>query len=199
MEAAEGLTGAVSLTRRQATATALAAVPAALAAPGTARAAGRRPRTLYLAGDSTAAQKYAEEAPETGWGTALPFFLREGVRVAGHAVNGRSSKSFADEGRLAAILSVIRPHDVLLVQFAHNDGKAADPARTSTGPPPSRTTRTSTRRARSPWRGRPPGSCCAPVRSRRTTSSGCTRRFPRPGSPGRLRPRKRGEPHSAYL
>ncbi|MEV4944891.1 rhamnogalacturonan acetylesterase [Streptomyces sp. NPDC053755] len=86
-------------------------------------------RTLYIAGDSTAAQKYADAAPETGWGTALPFFLHRGVTVANHAINGRSTKSFLDEGRLAAILEAIRPGDVLLVQFGHNDQKAADPTR----------------------------------------------------------------------
>ncbi|WNM34322.1 rhamnogalacturonan acetylesterase [Streptomyces sp. Li-HN-5-11] len=118
----------MSLTRRQVTTAALAAVPLALAATGPARAA-RRGTTLYIAGDSTAAQKYADEAPETGWGMALPFFLRKGIDVANHAMNGRSSKSFVDEGRLAAILSLIRPGDLLIVQFAHNDEKSADPTR----------------------------------------------------------------------
>ena len=87
-------------------------------------------RTLYIAGDSTAAQKYADAAPETGWGMALPFFLRKDpVAVSNHAVNGRSSKSFVDEGRLDVILAAIRPGDFLLVQFAHNDEKAEDPTR----------------------------------------------------------------------
>jgi lysophospholipase L1-like esterase len=44
-------------------------------------------------------------------------------------VNGRSSKSFVDEGRLDVILGAIRPGDLLLVQFGHNDSKTADPAR----------------------------------------------------------------------
>ncbi|CAM5346436.1 putative rhamnogalacturonan acetylesterase YesY [Streptomyces alboniger] len=92
-------------------------------------AAGPGRRTLYLAGDSTAAQKYASAAPETGWGMALPFFLRHALPVANHAVNGRSSKSFADEGRLTAILDVIAPGDLLLIQFGHNDEKREDPAR----------------------------------------------------------------------
>lgn len=112
----------MSLSRRQVTLAALAAVPL--------RGAGvRRNRTLYIAGDSTAAQKYSTEAPETGWGMALPFFLRKDRPVADHAVNGRSSKSFVDEGRLDVILAAIRPGDVLLVQFAHNDEKSADPTR----------------------------------------------------------------------
>ncbi|MFZ3556681.1 rhamnogalacturonan acetylesterase [Streptomyces sp. BH055] len=121
----------MSTTRRTALA-AFAALPlaAALAAPAQAATARRDDRrTLFIAGDSTAAQKYLDAKPETGWGTALPFFLSDRVRVANHAVNGRSSKSFADEGRLDAILTAIRPGDLLLVQFAHNDEKSADPAR----------------------------------------------------------------------
>ncbi|MEU1043507.1 rhamnogalacturonan acetylesterase [Streptomyces sp. NPDC005551] len=124
----------MSLTRRQATAAALAAVPLAAAAAAPASAApsspgSRRKRTLHIAGDSTAAQKYADAAPETGWGMALPFFLHKDLDVANHAVNGRSSKSFIDEGRLDAVLAAIRPGDLLLVQFGHNDEKSADPTR----------------------------------------------------------------------
>ncbi|MEU1404743.1 rhamnogalacturonan acetylesterase [Streptomyces sp. NPDC005728] len=112
----------MALTRRQVTSAALAAVPLVGRSP-------KEHRTVYIAGDSTAAQKYADAAPETGWGMALSFFLRKEVKVANHAVNGRSSKSFVDEGRLDAILSVIRPGDFLIVQFAHNDEKSTDPTR----------------------------------------------------------------------
>ncbi|MDW8807295.1 rhamnogalacturonan acetylesterase [Streptomyces scabiei] len=125
----------MSLSRRQVTTAALAAVPLAasatpaLATPATAAAGYRRARTLYIAGDSTAAQKYTDAAPETGWGMALPFFLSSGLSVANHAQNGRSSKSFIDEGRLDALLRVIRRDDILLIQFGHNDAKVADPAR----------------------------------------------------------------------
>ncbi|MEV2217654.1 rhamnogalacturonan acetylesterase [Streptomyces sp. NPDC050997] len=121
----------MSLTRRQVTSAALAAVPLAFAPQGAAQASAssKRPRTLYIAGDSTAAQKYADAAPETGWGMALPFFLRQDRPVANHAVNGRSSKSFIDEGRLDVVLGAIRPGDFLIVQFAHNDEKADDPTR----------------------------------------------------------------------
>ena len=119
----------MSLTRRQVTVAALGAVPLATGVTGTAHASPRRTRTLYIAGDSTAAQKYADAAPETGWGMALPFFLHKDLPVANHAVNGRSSKSFVDEGRLDAVLGVIRPGDFLLIQFGHNDEKTADPAR----------------------------------------------------------------------
>ncbi|MGK5696075.1 rhamnogalacturonan acetylesterase [Streptomyces sp. URMC 128] len=119
----------MSLSRRQVAVAAVASVPLALSVTGTAQAGDRRTRTLYIAGDSTAAQKYANAAPETGWGMALPFFLRKELVVANRAVNGRSSKSFVDEGRLEAILSAIRPGDFLLIQFGHNDEKAEDPTR----------------------------------------------------------------------
>ncbi|MFE3603277.1 rhamnogalacturonan acetylesterase [Streptomyces sp. NPDC059142] len=104
-----------------------AAAPSTAGAPGTPRPA--RARTLYLAGDSTAADKYRAAAPESGWGTALPFFLGKHLTVANHAVNGRSSKSFLDEGRLTPILGALRPGDLLLVQFGHNDEKDTDPTR----------------------------------------------------------------------
>ncbi|MEU0842081.1 rhamnogalacturonan acetylesterase [Streptomyces sp. NPDC005962] len=119
----------MSLTRRHAAAS-LAALPLTLAAATTAAATPRRRTTVYLAGDSTAAPKSPTAAPETGWGMALPFFLADGrFTVANHAVNGRSSKSFYDEGRLAPILAALRPGDLLLVQFGHNDEKTEDPAR----------------------------------------------------------------------
>ncbi|TXS44490.1 rhamnogalacturonan acetylesterase [Streptomyces sp. t39] len=124
----------MTASRRQVVAAAAGLVLAPAAAGQAAHAAtngpgGRRARTLFIAGDSTAAQKYADAAPETGWGMALPFFLHRELRVANHAANGRSSKSFADEGRLAAVLEEIRPGDLLLVQFGHNDQKAEDPSR----------------------------------------------------------------------
>ncbi|NGO75685.1 rhamnogalacturonan acetylesterase [Streptomyces sp. YC504] len=125
----------MSLTRRQIGAAGVLAAATVAAGAGTATAAfaaggGRHPgRTLFIAGDSTAAQKYADAAPETGWGMALPFFLGRGLTVANHAVNGRSSKSFLDEGRLDAILRVIAPGDLLLIQFGHNDSKSTDPTR----------------------------------------------------------------------
>ncbi|MCY0925349.1 rhamnogalacturonan acetylesterase [Streptomyces sp. H27-H1] len=124
----------MSLTRRRLTTAALAAMPLPFVNPAPSSAASatnrdRRTRTLYIAGDSTASQKCAAAAPETGWGMALPFFLHNTLKIANHAVNGRSSKSFIDEGRLTALLGLIRPGDLLLVQFGHNDEKSADPAR----------------------------------------------------------------------
>ena len=86
--------------------------------------------TLHLIGDSTMADKPKEPAnPETGGGQALPALLKpEAGRVVTYAMNGRSTKSFIDEGRWAAVVAALRPGDFVIIQFAHNDEKADKPA-----------------------------------------------------------------------
>ncbi|GIF25328.1 pectinesterase [Actinoplanes tereljensis] len=93
-----------------------------------AQAHGRR-RTVFVAGDSTAATYATADVPRAGWGQALPAFLRPEVAVQNGALSGASSKSFADLGRLDLILDAIKPGDTLLVSFGHNDEKVEDPAR----------------------------------------------------------------------
>jgi lysophospholipase L1-like esterase len=107
---------------RHALALALLAVPA--------RPPAARP-TLYLVGDSTMADKVdAAGNPEHGWGQALPRFVdTTRLAVRNHAANGRSTRRFLDEGRWDAVMTRVRPGDYVLVQFAHNDGHAPDPAR----------------------------------------------------------------------
>lgn len=87
-------------------------------------------QTIYIAGDSTAAIKEPETRPETGWGECLQdFFDTTKVKVVDTAKNGRSTKSFIAENRLAAIDQTIQPDDYLLIQFGHNDQKLEDPER----------------------------------------------------------------------
>ena len=84
--------------------------------------AGTRQTTIFIIGDSTAANKSKPETnPERGWGMAFQGFFGPKVRVDNHAVNGRSSKSFIDEGRWDKVLSRIKPGDYVLIQFGHND------------------------------------------------------------------------------
>lgn len=97
--------------------------------PGGAHDRAGRRTTIFVAGDSTAATYAVADAPRAGWGQALPVFLQPKIRVVNEALSGASSKSFVDLGRLDRILAAIRPGDVLLVSFGHNDGKTADPAR----------------------------------------------------------------------
>lgn len=85
--------------------------------------------TLHLIGDSTMAPKAAEKRPETGWGEGLGAHFVEDVKVNNTAVNGRSSKSFIDEGRWQKVLDALEPEDYVFIQFGHNDQKYKSPDR----------------------------------------------------------------------
>lgn len=95
------------------------AVPAAIVFCLAAHA-GAAP-VVYLAGDSTVMTNGPGSAPQQGWGGRIRDLFTSGVSFSNRAVGGRSSKSFIDEGRLGAILTVIHPGDYLLIQFGHND------------------------------------------------------------------------------
>ena len=79
--------------------------------------------TIFIAGDSTAAKKMPDKRPETGWGEKFHHFFETSVLIENRAVNGRSTKSFINEGLLADINNDIRPGDYLFIQFGHNDQK----------------------------------------------------------------------------
>jgi lysophospholipase L1-like esterase len=85
--------------------------------------------TIYIAGDSTAAMKLPEKRPETGWGEAFQAYFKENIKIENRAINGRSTKSFINEGHLAKIENSIQPGDYLIIQFGHNDQKIEDPER----------------------------------------------------------------------
>ena len=86
--------------------------------------------TIYLIGDSTMAnKKNPEENPEHGWGQVLPEFFNDKISIDNRAVNGRSTKSFIDEGRWDSILKTLKKDDYVFIQFGHNDQKVKDPKR----------------------------------------------------------------------
>jgi lysophospholipase L1-like esterase len=74
---------------------------------------------IVLVGDSTVAEA-------GGWGPGLRAAFGSGIEVVNFALNGRSSKSFLNEGAWALALAA-KPHFVL-IQFGHNDvpGKGPD-------------------------------------------------------------------------
>jgi lysophospholipase L1-like esterase len=86
---------------------------------------------VFLIGDSTMADKPGTPAenPERGWGQLLPVFFTEKAAIHNHAVNGRSTRSFIDEGRWEAVLAELQSGDYVFIQFGHNDQKELDPAR----------------------------------------------------------------------
>lgn len=80
--------------------------------------------TIFMIGDSTMADKVLTgDNPERGWGQMLPDYLTQKIRVDNHAQNGRSSKSFIDEGRWEKVLSLMKKGDYVFIQFGHNDEK----------------------------------------------------------------------------
>lgn len=88
-----------------------------------------RPVHVFMIGDSTMADKPLEDNPERGWGQLFSEYFDKDVLVFNHAVNGRSSKSFIDEGRWQVVLDSLDAGDVLFIQFGHNDEKDYDSTR----------------------------------------------------------------------
>ena len=92
--------------------------------------APRDPRlpTLYLVGDSTV--KSGGMKGMVGWGERIaPWFDPAKINVVNAAIGGRSSRTYFTEGRWDRVRDALKPGDVVLVQFGHNDGgRIGDPA-----------------------------------------------------------------------
>ncbi|KAJ9162059.1 Carbohydrate esterase family 12 protein [Coniochaeta hoffmannii] len=73
--------------------------------------------TVYLAGDSTMAKL---SAPTDGWGQYLSAYLT--IPVINKAIAGRSARSYTNEGRFTEIASLLKPDDIVVIEFGHNDG-----------------------------------------------------------------------------
>lgn len=83
---------------------------------------------LYIMGDSTvtdqpAQMPYAPGATYAGWGQMLPVWLGKQYCVSNHAHSGLSTETFRDRGHYNLMLRLLRPNDVVLIQFGHNDQK----------------------------------------------------------------------------
>ncbi len=83
-----------------------------------------KPVTIFMIGDSTMANKpLAGDNQERGWGQMLSGFFTDDVRISNHALNGRSTLSFINEGHWQEVLDAITPGDYVFIQFGHNDEK----------------------------------------------------------------------------
>lgn len=90
--------------------------------------------TIFTIGDSTMANKPLEGGnPERGWGQMLSRYFSEEIVIDNHAVNGRSSKSFIDEGRWDKVLVKLKAGDYVFIQFGHNDEKRDEKRHTNPG------------------------------------------------------------------
>ncbi|MGM9548328.1 MAG: rhamnogalacturonan acetylesterase [Faecousia sp.] len=84
--------------------------------------------TIFYIGDSTVQFNKIDTYPQTGMSQVLELYTAEHVRVISRGKNGRSTKSFLDEGRFEPVRREMTEGDFLFIQFGHNDEKA-DPAR----------------------------------------------------------------------
>lgn len=79
-----------------------------------------QPVKIVLIGDSTVNDG-------GGWGPGFRAHFSKAVEIVNLARNGRSSKSFRDEGLWGP--AVAAKPDYILIQFGHNDGPGKGPAR----------------------------------------------------------------------
>jgi lysophospholipase L1-like esterase len=76
---------------------------------------------IFIAGDSTAANKEVKAYPETGWGMPFAYFFDSTVAVDNRAKNGRSTRTFISEGLWQKLINNVHEGDYVFIQFGHND------------------------------------------------------------------------------
>jgi len=112
-----GQAGAISV---RAQSEGLAGAEAAL---GSSVALNPKLPTLFIVGDSTAANNGDPNA--VGWGVPFAaYFDPTRINIANRARGGRSSRTFITEGLWEGVLGEIKPGDIVLLQMGHNDGSA---------------------------------------------------------------------------
>jgi lysophospholipase L1-like esterase len=107
--------------------------PTAHARPALPEPANPKLPSLILVGDSTVRNGRGDGGQgQWGWGEPLASFFDTGkINVVNRAIGGRSSKSYISEGEWDRTLAFIKPGDIVLFQWGHNDGgKPDEPTRT---------------------------------------------------------------------
>ncbi len=79
---------------------------------------------VFYIGDSTVQLNKIDTYPQTGMSQVLHLYLADHVQVLPYGKNGRSTKSFLDEGRFLPVQQAMGQGDFLLIQFGHNDEKS---------------------------------------------------------------------------
>lgn len=89
--------------------------------PGYSRKKGRP--VVFIIGDSTVKNGRGDGSNQQwGWGSFFwQFFDTTKVSIENHALGGRSSRTFIDEGLWDGVIKAVRPGDYVFVQFGHND------------------------------------------------------------------------------
>jgi lysophospholipase L1-like esterase len=77
--------------------------------------------TVWLIGDSTMSIKEVRAYPETGWGMPFANFFDSTIVVDDRAKNGRSTRTFIEEGLWKPVAESMSEGDYVFIQFGHND------------------------------------------------------------------------------
>jgi len=78
-----------------------------------------QPKTIFIAGDSTAASY--NKVDQQGWAGVLSDYFSDQVVIDNRARGGRSSRTFITEGLWNKLIDDVQPGDMVLIQFGHND------------------------------------------------------------------------------
>ena len=87
---------------------------------------------IVCMGDSTMQYNDASTYPQIGWPQTLYPYLKKDVFLLDLAKNGRSTRTFLEEGRFEDALRLSEQGDVVLMQFGHNDEHVHNPERFTT-------------------------------------------------------------------
>lgn len=85
-----------------------------------------RIKRVIALGDSTMQFNNWLKYPQTGWPQALDRFLKRDIPILNFAKNGRSTKSFIEQGLFSEALENVCEGDLVLIEFGHNDSKKED-------------------------------------------------------------------------
>lgn len=87
--------------------------------------------SIFIVGDSTAARL---TEPQEGWGVPFAdFFDPTKINVLNYAMPGRSSRTYLTEGWWAMVAKRLKPGDLVLLQFGHNDRSPVNDASRARG------------------------------------------------------------------
>jgi lysophospholipase L1-like esterase len=92
--------------------------------PGNAGSSRKKGKpVVFIIGDSTVKNGRGDGSnKQWGWGSFLwQYFDTTKITVENHALGGRSSRTFIDEGLWTKVLNAVQPGDYVFVQFGHND------------------------------------------------------------------------------
>src|SRR6266700_7112320 len=95
---------------------------------GLSKPANPKLPTLFLVGDSTVRNGHGDGANgQWGWGEPIvDYFDATKINVVNRAVGGMSSRTYYTQGNWEKVKAMLKPGDIVIMQFGHNDGGPLD-------------------------------------------------------------------------